>query len=173
MVDHEAVELLERVDLCGVFLPVGDEGVIDVIPVAGGHIGKLEKRDPIAVGDSVDVFVDGVVESQGALVCQLQNKRHGIGLGDAADGPGHVCGDGDVTVDVSETSGGRPRALARNPDACHCARHVVLGHDLLQGALQLALKRGGQLSLRSGGPGHCGAARPGGPVRRGRGASAE
>ena len=59
----------------------------------------------VSLGESGDVFGDGVVEGELALFLKEEDGGGGELLGDGADGVAHLGGGGDVRVKVGEAVG--------------------------------------------------------------------
>ena len=137
LAQHESVEVREGEDALRILGERVDEVLVGVVGVAAGHAGELAQGDPVAVGDTLDVLVDRVVERDHPLIDELQDERHGVGLGDAAQWPLHRGIDRYALLEVGTTGHRGPRALAGDPDADGSAGHPVLGHRLFDGLLEV------------------------------------
>jgi hypothetical protein len=122
--------------------------------VAGGVGEEVQDFDVVGAGEFGEIFADGILEGELALLLQDEDRGRGELLGDAADGVSHGGFGGDGRGDAREAEGVGVNDVVILDDADGGGGNAGVGENLLGDGGDLGGGVGGELlGLRGEGDG--------------------
>ena len=132
-VEWLAGELMDDGERVAGELPGGNGVVLGrVVLIAGGVGEEIDDLDVVRAGELGEVFADGVLQGELALLLQDEDGRRGELLGDAADGVGHGGFGGEGRRDAREAEGVGVDDVVVLHDADGGGGNAAVGEDFLR-----------------------------------------